>query len=53
MAKPKKTRLKLEFAPSIDDPDEPDRMTHEQIKEMARGAARLAPDLVKKPDQKT
>jgi hypothetical protein len=42
----------LESAPWLDDPDEPDRMTDEEIKRMAEGAARLAPNLVKDKDQK-
>lgn len=52
MAKKQKAKLQLESAPWIDDPDEPDRMTDEQIERMAKGFAELAPDLVKKPDQK-
>jgi hypothetical protein len=39
--KPKKPKFELESAPWIDDPDEPDRMTDEQIKHMAKGAAEL------------
>jgi hypothetical protein len=51
MATKKKAKIKLQSAPWIDDPDEPDRMTDEQIERMAKGFAKLAPDLVK-PDQK-
>lgn len=49
--KKKKAKVELEFAPWIDDPDPPDRMTKEQMEQMVEGLAKLAPDLVK-PDQK-
>jgi len=38
----------LQSAPWIDDPDEPDRMTPEQIKRMVAGFAELAPDIAAK-----
>jgi hypothetical protein len=33
--------MKLGFAPWIDDPDPPDRMTEEEIRRLARGMRRL------------
>ena len=46
MARDKKY-VPLESAPWIEDPDEPDRMTSEQIARMVEGIAKAFPELVK------
>jgi hypothetical protein len=34
-------KVVMEYAPWIDDPDPPERMTPEQLRKLAKGAARL------------
>ena len=46
---PKPEALKLEYAPWLDDPDEPDRMTDAEMDQMVERIAAMFPDLVKKP----
>jgi hypothetical protein len=48
MAKKKKPKVELKFASWIDDPDEPDDMTDEDIERMVKGVGKL----INKPDQK-
>jgi hypothetical protein len=42
----------LESAPWLDDPDEPDRMSEEEMDRMVEGIAKRFPELVKNNDQK-
>jgi hypothetical protein len=42
-----KKYVPLESAPWIEDPDEPDRMTSEEIDRMVEGIAKAFPELVK------
>lgn len=42
-----KKYVPLESAPWIEDPDEPDRMSDEEIARMAEGIAKAFPELVK------
>ena len=49
---PDEKQLELKFAPWIDDPDPPDRMTEKEMDRMVDGLAKLFPHLVKKPDEK-
>lgn len=47
MAPRDKKYVPLESAPWIEDPDEPDRMTDEEIDRMVEGIAKAFPELVK------
>jgi hypothetical protein len=49
---PDKKHVPLETASWLEDPDEPDRMTDEEMDRMVNGIAKAFPELVKKPPDK-
>jgi len=48
--KPPKPPIPSASVPWLEDPDEPDRMTREEMDRMIEGVAKAFPELVKKPE---